>query len=95
MRFVEHEGCWRLVDDSAPGQSRVLATLRSEVEVLAMAAFCEHYLADPNNLPSRFEVRHGARTHVVFFLGGRGGRLTLHVEGEDGTVTDVATEFVL
>jgi hypothetical protein len=95
MRFVPHEDGWRLIDDSNPGDARVLATLRSEVEVLAMAAFCKHYLADPDSVPSRFEVRHLGRPCTVYFLGGPGDRLTLHITGEDGTVIDVATEFVL
>jgi hypothetical protein len=95
MRFVERGGAWHLVREDGGGGEVVLATLRSEVELLAMARFCELYLSTGGNVPSRFEVRHGGRAFVVYFLGSRGEKLTLHMAGADGAVSSVETSFIL
>jgi hypothetical protein len=94
MRFIRGEGFWQLVTGDAPAETRVIATLRTELEVLALTRFCEHYLADPGALPSRFEIEYQGRTYRVYFLGGSGEKLTLHIDG-GGEVLSVVTEFVL
>jgi hypothetical protein len=95
VRFVERGGSWHLVREDGDGREIVLATLRSEAELLAMARFCELYLSTGGNVPSRFEVRHAGGAFVVYFLGGRGEKLTLHVAGADGVVSSVETSFIL
>jgi hypothetical protein len=91
MRFVKGEGAWHLVDD----ESRVLATLRDEVEVLALREFCVFFVADDARVPERFQVEHGGRRYVVTPLGGPGEPLTLVIAGPEEWRSTVQTGLVL
>jgi hypothetical protein len=87
MRFVQSGEGWQLVDD----QSRVLATLRSEVEVLALKQFCVHFVANSATVPEHFVVVLRGQRHVVTPLGGPGENLTLLITGPEGLRVTVET----
>lgn len=94
MKFVRGQGAWHLIDEEAPRDACVIATLRNEVEILAMKLLCEHFLAEPARLPDPFSVQHdGSFFNVVPAT--RNGKLILHITGEDGTDSCVETEFVI
>lgn len=95
MKFVTGQGVWHLIDDSSSSSPLVIATLKSEVEVLALGKFCELFLAAPENLPSQFEVRYEGKSYTAYFLGEKGEKLTLHLTSEGQSVTTISTELVL
>jgi hypothetical protein len=89
------EGGWQLVGETAPGNTVLLATLKSKVEIQALRQFCEYFLQDPHQIPEHFLVESGGKRYTVTPLGGAGEKLTLLVAGEGGEAARVATEFVL
>jgi hypothetical protein len=90
MKFIEANGEWHLVAHTG----LIIASLKSEVEVLALRAFCERYFTAPARLPEHFWVeRHGER-YCVTPLGGPGEKLAIVVSGP-GVSRTIATAFEL
>lgn len=94
MKFVRDQGVWHLIDENAPQHACVIATLRTEVEILAIKMLCEHYLAEPTRLPDPFSIQHDGNFFNVV-PARQAGRVILHITGEDGTASSLETEFVL
>jgi hypothetical protein len=95
MRFIQRQGVWHLIDENAPEEACVIATLRNEAEVLALKGFCERYLGGDGHQLGEFEVWHAGQRYRVRSFSGAGGKLVLEVEGEDGTRSRVDTQFSL
>lgn len=94
MKFIRDQGVWHLIDENAPQHACVIATLRSEVEVMAMKEFCDLFLTEPDKLPGAFSLRHGSSLFNVV-PERRHGKLVLHITGEDGTDSCLETEFAI
>src|SRR5687767_7686341 len=94
MKFVRGNGVWQLVDEHAPASACVIATLRNEVEVLALSYFCQLYLQAAERVPEHFSVRHQGADYTVTPLGSPGEKLALVIRGE-GFSSTVTTEFEL
>src|SRR5690348_6375487 len=93
MRFVEGTGgVWLLVDESAPSDACLIATLRGLVEVLAMKRLCEARLISADCLDP-FEIPFEGRTYQVTPYSDRSGKLSLRIDGSDGSLSRVETEF--
>lgn len=90
MKFVQGDSVWQLIDEAAPAGANVIATLRSEVEVLALGEFCQFYLR--GSVPEHFPVRHNGNDYTVTPLGAPGEKLALVIRG-DALSSTVATEF--
>jgi hypothetical protein len=94
MRFVQGEGVWHLVDEHAPADACIIATLRSEVEVLALSEFCRRYLHRADEVPEHFPVTYRGVTYLVTPLGAPGEKLELAIRG-GGHSSTVKTEFAM
>jgi hypothetical protein len=93
MRFVqESEGVWLLIDETAPSHACLIATVRGPVEALALKGLCEARLAN-RELLQPFDVTFEGQSYRVTPFDDRGGRLSLRIEGEDGSLSRVETEF--
>ena len=90
MRFVQTGDGWELVDDG----SRVIAALRSKLEVLALYTFCEKFLDGPRGVPEHFSIEYKGEEYTVTPLGGSGEKINLMVTGS-GESTTIRTQFVL
>jgi len=91
MRFEQREDGWALVD----GDSRLLATLRSEVEVLALREFCTRFVERPGSVPEHFTIAFRGLRYTVTPLGGQGEHLTLLITAPDGVRSRIDTGLVL
>ncbi len=94
MQFVQQDGVWLLVDGPDPNHRRVIATLRDEIEVLALSEFCKLTLSAPDRIPEHFPVIHKGTAYTVTPLGSPGEKLALVIRG-DGHSSTVATEFAM
>src|SRR5947209_1480406 len=93
MRFVTGEGgTWHLIDEAAPPDACLIASVKSPVEILALKGLCEVML-DPTRTMRDFEVTHDSITYSVKPYADRGGRLSLRIDGSDGSLSRVETEF--
>lgn len=90
MQFVQRDGVWFLVD----GTDRAIATLRNEIEVLALAEFCKITLMEPGRIPEHFPISHKGAGYTVTPLGAPGEKLSLVISGEKYSST-VKTEFAM
>jgi hypothetical protein len=94
MKFVRGQGVWHLIDENAPKEACVIATLRNEVEVLALREFCQLTLQAPDHIPEHFPIRYQGVDYVVTPLGAPGEKLALIISG-DGFSSTVATQFMM
>jgi hypothetical protein len=85
-------GVWHLIDEAAPADANLIAVLRGPVEVLAVKGLCETMLR-PGGLPAEFEFAHDGRSYRVTPFSDRGERLSLRIQGDDGSLSWVETEF--
>jgi hypothetical protein len=92
VQFVQRKDVWLLIDETAPEDACVIATLRDEVELLALREFCLFYLR--GRVPEHFPIRHGVADYTVTPLGAPGEKLSLIICGE-GYASTVATEFAM
>jgi hypothetical protein len=92
MRFVQQEGVWLLV--GGPDDNRVIATLRNETEVLALAEFCKLTLTVLGRVPEHFSISHNGIIYTVTPLGAPGEKLSLVIAGASYSAT-VQTEFTM
>jgi hypothetical protein len=93
MKFITTAGgVWHLIDESAPPDANLIAVLRGPLEVLAVKALCEQMLR-PGDLPAEFAFAHGEYSYRVTPFSDRGGRLSLRIDGGDGSLSRVETEF--
>src|SRR4051812_18936959 len=92
MKFVGKQGIWHLIDETAPEAACVIATLRNEVEVVALREFCRYSLQTPDRIPEHFLIRHRGADYTVTPLGAPGEKLTLIIRA-NGFSSTVATEF--
>jgi hypothetical protein len=93
MRLVPGtDGVWHLIDEAAPPDANLIAVLRGSVEVLAVRGLCEAMLR-PGGLPAEFEFAHEGRSYWVTPFSDRDGRLSLRIDGDDGSLSRVETEF--
>ncbi|MFM8271392.1 MAG: hypothetical protein ACKODX_03575 [Gemmata sp.] len=93
MQFVPATGgVWHLIDEAAPPDANLIAVLRGPVEVLAVKGLCEAMLR-PGGLPAEFSIDYEGRSYRVTPFGDRGGRLSLRIDGIDGSLSRVETEF--
>ena len=83
---------WHLIDEAAPPNANLIAVLRGPVEILAVKALCEAML-HPGGLPNEFAFTHNGRSYRATPYGDRGHRLSLRIDGEDGSLARVETEF--
>jgi hypothetical protein len=90
VRFVRVADGWHLVDDAG----KLIAALKTEIELLALMAFCERFLNDPKRLPEHFTVERDGTRYTVTPLGGAGENLAIVVAG-GGASRTVETAFVL
>ena len=92
MQFIQRDGAWVLIDETAPPNANVIATVNGPVEVLALRGLCEARVgATGPILP--FGVTFGGRSYRVTPFADRGGRLSLRLDGDDGSISRVETEF--
>jgi hypothetical protein len=93
MRFIQgREGVWLLIDETAPSHECLVATVTGPVEVLALRGLCEVRLATRGPLQP-FDVTFEGQSYRVTPFADRGGRLSLRIDGEDGSVSRVETKF--
>src|SRR5262249_23204993 len=92
MKFVQGEGVWQLIDETAPRGARGLATLRSGGRWLTRREFCQFYLQAADRIPEHLPIRHGGADYTVTPLGAPGEKLALVIRG-DGYSSTVATQF--
>lgn len=92
MQIVPAGGVWHLIDETAPADANLIAVIRGPVEVLAIKALCEHML-QPGGLPAEFTFTHETRAYRVTPFSDRGDRLSLRINGDDGSLSRVETEF--
>lgn len=92
MQFVMADGVWNLIDETAPPDANVIAVLRGLVEILAVKALCEHKLL-PGGVPVEFAFTHDGHSYRVTPYSDRGKRLSLRIDGDDGSLLRVETEF--
>lgn len=85
------EGAWLLIDETAPPAANVIAVLRGPVEILAVRRLCEERLRGPYG--SLFIFEHDGLRYAVTPHADRGGKLTLSIRGDDGSLSRVETEF--
>lgn len=96
MKFLKRGTGWQLIDENAPPNACVIATLRNEIEAAALKRFCELYLeATREGSGSPFSVDHCGHTYTVFPESGVGGKLRLRIVGPELAETFVDTEFLL
>lgn len=94
MQFVPASGgVWLLVDENAPPDASLIATIRSPVELLALKGVCEARLTG-TDLLKPFTFSFEGRTYLVTTFADRGGHLSLKIESDDGSLGRVETEFV-
>ncbi len=93
MQFKQlTEDTWLLIDESAPANANVIATVRGPVEVLALKGLCEARLRGGESYrPYAFELAN--RRYEVTPYADRGGRLSLRILGQEGFQARVETEF--
>ena len=94
MKFVQRDGGWLLIDEKAPQEACVIATLRSEIEVLALREFCSLTLRAADRIPEHFAIRYREADYTVTPLGAPGEKLSLIIRGKEYTST-VETEFMM
>lgn len=93
MQLVPGDGgVWHLIDEAAPADANLIAVLRGPVEVLAVRGLCEAILR-PGGLPREFSIAHDGRSYRVTLFSDRGDRLSLRIDGDDGSLGRVETEF--
>ena len=94
MKFIPvPDGVCHLIDETAPVDANLIAVLRDSVEILAVKALCEAMLG-PGGMPAGFDFTHDGRQYRVTPFSDRGGRLSLRIDGDDGSLSRVETEFV-
>ena len=93
MKFIPGAGgVWLLIDDTAPAGAGLIAMAAGSVEVLALKGLCEARLTS-SDLTKHFESTHDGRQYRVTPVSDRGNRLTLRIDGDDGSLSRVETEF--
>ncbi len=93
MRFVQEAGgVWLLIDETAPPDACLIATVRGPVEVLALKGLCEALIGAAGTVQD-FAFTHDGRGFQVTPYADRGGRLSLRIDGSDGSLSRVETEF--
>lgn len=92
MQFVQRDGVYLLIDETAPPDANVIATVRGPVEALALKGLCEARLDSDNDLQP-FDVTFGDHRYHVTPYADRGNRLSLRIDGSDGSLSRVETEF--
>lgn len=85
-------GVWQLIDETAPADANLIAVLRGPVEILAVKALCEA-MVRPGGVPNEFSFTHDGRSYRATPYGDRDNRLSLRIDGEDGSLSRVETEF--
>lgn len=96
MKLVKSGTEWHLIDEDAPPDACVIATLRDDVEAAALKRFCERYLDETGADPGGpFSVEHAGHSYTVFAESRKGKKLILRIVGTDGAEAFVRTEFVL
>lgn len=94
MKFVQEQGVWHLIDETTPERAFVIATLRNELEVLALREFCQLTLRDHEHTPEHFQIRYKETEYTVTPLGSPGEKLALSIVG-NGFSSLVSTEFMM
>lgn len=92
MQIVPAGNVWHLIDETAPLDANLIAVLRGPVEILAIKALCEHML-QPGGVPAEFAFSHGGRSYRVTPFTDRGVKLSLRIDGDDGSLSRVESEF--
>ncbi len=93
MQFVQRPGgVWHLIDEAAPPGANLIAAVNGPVEVLALKSLCEAF-ATSRRVSDTFAFHHDSRAYRVVPYSDRDGRLSLRIDGEDGSLSRVETEF--
>lgn len=93
MQLVRGDGgVWNLIDETDPSDANLIAVLRGPIEVLAVKNLCEHMLS-PGGVPAEFAFPHNGLAYRVTPYSDRGDRLSLRIDGDDGSLSRVETEF--
>lgn len=94
MQLVQRGGMWLLIDETAPPNADVIATVRGPVEVLALRGPCEARLGSAFCMRPLDFTPDSRQYHVTPFAD-RGNRLPLRIDGSDGSRWRVETEFAV
>lgn len=92
MQILPASGVWHLIDETAPHDANLIAVLRGPVEILAVKALCEAML-QPAGVPKEFSFTHDGRSYRVTPYGDRDNRLSLRIDGDNGSIGRVETQF--
>lgn len=93
MRFESRpEGVWLLIDETASPEASVIATIRGPVEVLALKGLCEQRLQS-HGLLTPFDFTFDEHDYRATPYPDRGDKVTLRIQGSDGSLFRVETEF--
>jgi hypothetical protein len=93
MQFVQRPGgVWHLIDETAPPEECLVAEVRGPVEVLALKGLCEARLASAAP-PEPFGFHHEGHEYRVTPYADRGDKLSLRIDGSNGSLSRVETEF--
>lgn len=92
MKILPAGNVWHLIDEAAPPDANLIAVLRGPVEALAIRALCEHMLS-PGGVPTEFDFSHNGHQYRVTPYTDRRDRLSLRIDGDDGSLSRVETEF--
>lgn len=93
MRFMKGEDVWYLIDEQACADANVIAVLRDEVEILALREFTERFLTGARHAGDAWTFKQGAISYEVVPFSDRGGRLSLRIQGDDGSLRRIESEF--
>ncbi len=95
MKFEERDGVWVLIDEAAPPDSCVcvIAVLKDEVEILARKQLCEQFLSNAGQSFQAFSIEYKGKKHKVALFPDRGNRLSMQIQGEDGSLRRVETQI--
>jgi hypothetical protein len=94
MKFAPWGSGWRLVEETS-SDVRVIATLKNEVEVLALKRLCEEYATNAGRAPSSFGFSHAGMDYKTYCFCDAGDKLVLHVTAAGCPTFTIQTEFVI
>jgi hypothetical protein len=87
------EGVWHLIDETAPPEANLIATVRGPVEAMALKELCIARLA--GTIPDAFEYALAGRTYRATCNRDSLGKISLSIVGDDGARYRVETELAV
>jgi len=93
MQFSRCGEGWLLLDETAPPGRQLIATVGSPVEVVALKRLCETRLRG-EEISSHFTFLLDELIYRATPYSDREGRLSIRIEGSDGSLHRIETEFL-